>query len=297
MAIPETQLETWSHIGSVAQSSATYNGIKNTLEASNTPFGTKNYKIFLQGSYGNDTNIYSESDVDIVIQLDDCFQYDISDLSENQRQSFQNAHPTNASYTYVEFKKDVLSVLNSAYGSDVSPGNKAIKIAPTGNRRSADVIAAIQFRKYYRFNSLYDQGYHEGICFYDSASQRMVNYPKQHSENLTTKHNGTSQWFKPTARILKNVRSKLVDDNVIADNLAPSYYLEGLLYNVPANKFGTTYADTFVNSLNWIQNADRSKFVCANERYYLLWEDSPVTWRSTKCDEFLSAVIRLWNEW
>lgn len=32
-----------------------------------------NFKVFLQGSYGNDTNIYAESDVDIAIRLDNCF--------------------------------------------------------------------------------------------------------------------------------------------------------------------------------------------------------------------------------
>ena len=73
MAIPESQLETWSHQGSVTQSSNTYNTIKSVLEASTTPYADKNFEVFLQGSYGNDTNIYAESDVDIVIRLDDCF--------------------------------------------------------------------------------------------------------------------------------------------------------------------------------------------------------------------------------
>ena len=58
MPIPESQLETWSHQGSITQSSNTYNTIKNVLEASTTPYAGKNFKVFLQGSYGNDTNIY-----------------------------------------------------------------------------------------------------------------------------------------------------------------------------------------------------------------------------------------------
>ena len=82
MSIPESQLETWSHRGSITQSRDTYNTIKNVLEASNTPYAGKNLKVFLQGSYGNDTNIYTESDVDIVIRLDDCFQRDLSELTE-----------------------------------------------------------------------------------------------------------------------------------------------------------------------------------------------------------------------
>ena len=73
MTIPESQLETWSHQGSVTQSSATYNTIKNVLKDADTPYAGKSYSVFLQGSYGNDTNIYAESDVDIVIKLNDCF--------------------------------------------------------------------------------------------------------------------------------------------------------------------------------------------------------------------------------
>ena len=71
MPIPESQLDTWSHQGSITQSSTTYNAIKGALEDSTTPYAGKNFKVFLQGSYGNDTNIYAESDVDIIIRLDD----------------------------------------------------------------------------------------------------------------------------------------------------------------------------------------------------------------------------------
>ena len=286
MSIPEEQLESWSHQGSIAQSSATYSTIKNTLEASYTPYANKSYKVFLQGSYGNDTNIYSESDVDIVIQLNDCFQHDLSDLTDGQKVLFQAAH-SNATYTHVDFKRDVLSVLNNAYGRDVNPGDKAIKIARNVNRRNADVIAAIQFRRYHKFNGINDQSYDEGMCFYDSAGQQIANYPKQHSENLTRKHRETSQWFKPMARVLKNMRGKLVDDKIIASSVAPSYYLEGLLYNVPVGKFSTSYAETFANCIKWIKSADKSKFVCANEQYYLLRENCPVTWQTVKCDEYL----------
>lgn len=84
---------------------------------------------------------------------------------------------------------------------------------------------------------------------------------------------------------------------MIASGVAPSYYLEGLLYNVPDEKFGKSYVDSFVKSIDWIQEADRSKFVCANNQYYLLREDSPVTWRAANCDEFLAAAVKLWNQW
>ncbi len=200
-------------------------------------------------------------------------------------------------HTHKDFKSDVLSVLSSKYGKDVDSGEKAIAIAASGNRRKSDVIAAIQYRRYHKFLSISDQSYDEGICFYTNSGTKIANYPKQHSENLTAKHQGTSKWFKPMARILKNMRSRLITEDMLENGDAPSYYLEGLLYNVPNDKFGKSYEDTFVNTINWILDADRSKFVCANEQYYLLFEDSPVTWRTEKCDKFLNAAVELWKQW
>lgn len=296
MTIPKSQLEIWSHQGSITQSSNTYNSIKATLEATDTPYSAKNYKVFLQGSYGNDTNIYSESDVDIIIRLDDCFQHDLSQLPTEQQVAFKTTH-SEATYTQKDFKSDVLSVLSSNYGKDVNAGEKAIAIAACGNLRKSDVIAAIQYRRYHKFLSNSDQLYDEGICFYTNSGTKIANYPKQHSVNLTAKHQGTSKLFKPMARILKNMRSQLIKENMLENGDAPSYYLEGLLYNVPNDKFGKNYEETFVNAIEWILDADRSKFVCANEQYCLLFEDSPVTWRTEKCNKFLNAAVELWNQW
>lgn len=297
MSIPESQLETWSHQGSINQSSKTYNSIKSVLEAKNTPYVTRNYKVFLQGSYGNDTNIYSESDVDIVIKLNDCFQHDLSNLPIDQQDAFKASYP-DATYNLVNFKSDVQKVLSAQYGRDVDVGGgKAIKIAANGTRRKTDVIAAIQFRRYHKFFGTSNQSYDEGICFYTGSGTKIVNYPEQHSANLTGKHQRTSGWFKPMIRILKNLRSKLVTDRLLNEGSAPSYYLEGLLYNVPDNMFGVSYEKTFVNAITWICNEDRSKFICANEQYYLLHASSPVTWRSRQCDAFLKATVDLWSQW
>jgi hypothetical protein len=69
MAIPEAQLQTWSHQGSKVQSATTYDAVRTVLNDSKAPYYKHTYRIFLQGSYGNDTNIYSDSDVDIVMCL------------------------------------------------------------------------------------------------------------------------------------------------------------------------------------------------------------------------------------
>ena len=45
MAIPESQLDTWSHQGSIVQSCNTYNTIKNALEAVNLPASFLNLEL------------------------------------------------------------------------------------------------------------------------------------------------------------------------------------------------------------------------------------------------------------
>ncbi len=297
MPIPETQLATWSHQGSITQSSETYNSIKNVLEASTTPYADKNFKVFLQGSYGNDTNIYAESDVDIVICLDDCFQSDLTDLTEEERGAYKAAFK-DATYTHVEFKRDVLAVLRARYGDAVKAGHKAIMIAANGVRRKADIIVAIKYRRYSKFSSLTGAAYVEGICFWDSNGRMIANYPKQHSANLTLKHQNTNKWFKPMARVLKNIRSRLVSDGLINAGAAPSYYVEGLLYNVPDAKFASSHQECLLQVLNWyLKDASKADLVCANKQYYLLCDDYATCWNQADCDAFIQATITLWNEW
>lgn len=297
MPIPEAQLETWSHQGSIAQSSGTYNAVKNVLQANPAPYAGKRFEVFLQGSYGNDTNIFAESDVDIVIQLNDCFYSDLEGLSEPEKNAYKSAF-VDATYTLATFKQDVLSVLRAQYGGAVTEGAKAISIDANGTRRKADVLVACQFRRYFKFRSSADSSYAEGLCFFNSAGDRIANYPRYHSGNLTARHQASGKWLKPMARVLKNMRSRLVNDGLIASGVAPSYYLEGLLYNVPLDKLAGSYQDCVVNLLNWYRNeADKTNLECANEQYYLLRNNSHTCWNQPDCDAFIEAAVTLWNNW
>ncbi len=149
MAIPESQLEDWSHQGSVTQSTTTYATIRRALEAPDTNYVDKRTEIFLQGSYANDTNIYAESDVDVVIRLDSTYHYDVSALNAQELAVF-NATFIPAEYPYTEYKADVVAALQKSFGAaDVKVDKKAVKIKANGGRRSADVVVATEFRRYF----------------------------------------------------------------------------------------------------------------------------------------------------
>ena len=295
MSIPESQLDTWSHQGSIKQSCDTYDTVKRSLEADDTKYADKSCEVFLQGSYGNDTNIYAESDVDVVIRTDSIYYYDTSALNPQELQTF-NTSFTAATFTYAEYKSQVVQALQKSFGqNDANPGERAIKIKANGNRRSSDVIVATQFRRYY--SGPLGPLYVPGICFFTSTGTRIANYPKQHSANLTTKHQATNQWFKPMVRILKNMRSKLVKDGLLPVGSAPSYFIEGLLYNVPNDKFGTSYGDSFVAAVNWILAADRTKFVTPSGQHYLARDGAPECWPCSNCNSFIDEIVKLWNKW
>src|ERR1051326_3417660 len=94
MPIPEQQLDTWSGQGAIAGSRDTYATVKRALEGNDTEYNGKSYEVFLQGSYCNDTNVYAESDVDIVICLKTVFYHDLTSLSQPQQTAFHNTYPT-----------------------------------------------------------------------------------------------------------------------------------------------------------------------------------------------------------
>lgn len=295
MTIAESQLDTWSHQGSVAQSAATYQTLRGVLERADAPYGDRTYSIFLQGSYANDTNIYADSDVDLVMRLTSVYYAETSNLTEAEQAAYKRDFSP-AQYSWTQFRQEVIQQLTSAYGSAGQPGKKAVLVAGSGNRRDADVLPAAEFRRYSRYASATDRSFADGICFWLPDGTQIVNFPKQHSANCTAKHQQTNSWFKPTVRILKNMRNVMIASGELADGAAPSYFVEGMLYNVPSDKFGTSYGSTVANALNWLHACDRDTLVCANQLYKLLHPASDVTWRREAFETFLRAVIDFWNQ-
>ena len=116
MSIPEAQLDTWSKVGSQKQSTDTYGTIRNALDDKTAPYAGS-IEIFLQGSYGNDTNVYGkDSDVDIVIRSDRAYFRDLSRLSPLERASYDAKEGAGPTYPFATFKTDVIQVLKNKFG-------------------------------------------------------------------------------------------------------------------------------------------------------------------------------------
>jgi hypothetical protein len=296
MAIPESQLATWSSQGSVTQSAQTYATIKLALEAKEAAYAGKDYEIFLQGSYGNDTNVYADSDVDVVIKLNALFYRDVTRLNPEQVAAYQGAF-NDADYSLTTFKQAVVALLSKRFPNDLTVGKKALWIKPNGGRRNADVLVSAQFRRYHAFQDLSNQRYDEGLTFLMPDGTRIENFPKQHSANLTQKHQSTNKRLKPMVRVFKNMRNHMRDNKLLADGIAPSYFIEGMLYNVPDDKFSASYATTVAACHDWLEQADRTKLVCASYMHWLVRDGEHSSWPTENYTKFLAAVRNLWRIW
>ncbi len=296
MTIPEWQLETWSHQGAVKQSASTYKTIKMVLEDPKAPYASLKFNIFLQGSYGNDTNVYVDSDVDIVICLTSMFYYNINELSHTDKERYKADHPS-TSYNFQKFKKEVTDWLTYKFGIGVKVGKKAIFVPGTKDRRDADVLACVSHRHLISYSSMTSQDYHEGICFWTSNKDYIINYPKQHAKNCTSKHQATYNRFKPNVRVFKNIRNAMEDKRFIEEGVAPSYFLEGMLWNVPNEKFTSGFELFFLNALDWLSKCDPTKLVCANNHDWLIRDREPVCWNHADYETFLKSARQLWIEW
>ncbi|MFO0706086.1 MAG: hypothetical protein U0412_04450 [Nitrospira sp.] len=169
-------------------------GCQKNVPDARIPYYPKTFASFLQGSYANDTNVYRDSDVDVVMRFDSAFYHNALLLPADQYQAFAQAYPGTADYGLPEFKTQVTAWLKQKFNG-VTLGSKAVFIPGSGARRNCDVLVCAKFNYYYHFKSAYDHSVVEGICFFLKDGTQMVNFPKQHSDNCTAKHKVTNQWF------------------------------------------------------------------------------------------------------
>jgi hypothetical protein len=293
MPIPESQLQTWSNIGATTTSSLTYSAIKRALEYHRWP-SNMGFNAFLQGSYANATNIYGNSDVDIIVEDTRLYYHNLSS------EEFQRLHLTPGSHTHLDFRNELISALQSYFGSSAvdTSGTKAIKVDGNGTRLRADVLPAHEYHQYE------DEALQvKGIAFFTHpAGDQITNYPRQHIDNGQTK-NGTyrtSGFYKPTVRMFKNMREKVIDGNESLRSRYPSYFVECLTYNLPDRFFTRSKFNTFVEGATFLsealRNGDASKFTTASGWHWLFGPDS-VQWSQDDAIRFVDSLIDYWNNY
>jgi hypothetical protein len=301
MAIPPAQLETWAHQGATVASQLTHNSIRNALETADTSVVKEHtIEIFSQGSYRNSTNIYADSDVDVVALLTDTYTRDTSRLVAWQREAELRA-VTPTTYSWQNFRQDVLLSLRRYYGDAVvHGGNKAIRLDAGGGRLAADVVPAIEHRVYTSYGNalLTPTTKIEGISFWDQTGRHIVNFPKEHIKNGQGKNAilRTGGSYKPIVRMFKNARQHLIERRLLGHGLAPSYFVECLLYNVPDRLFLADRQAAMSAILSWLWNADKNQFWCQNGQVPLIGATAE-QWTMPNADAFLVMMVYMWHNW
>lgn len=291
MSIPESQLRRWSDHGPQTAAKRTHEAIHAVLDAHKWPPEMK-YEFYLQGSYRNDTNIRGDSDVDIVLETTSIFKRDDAALSPWDRQMLAG-RLSPGEHDWDEFRREALKALTAAFGQHiVGQGNKSIKLKGEGQRLPADVVVCMGYRRY---TSQYQ--YVQGIKFYALQHKRwIVNYPKLHYENGAAKSRRTGDRFKRTVRMFKNARNHLITEGKISKDLAPSYFIECLVYSAPNPAFKLGFQDTYSDIVTWMVQNDLSGLMCQNGQIPL-FGSSPEQWSLSDANALASALVTLWNDW
>jgi hypothetical protein len=125
--IAESQLEIWASQGPTAQFMNTYNRIRDNLLDRGVPYPLADTEVYLQGSYNNDTNVYGDSDVDMVLCHTGAFYDDRSRLSPEDRHAYEVCSGGAVTYGFGDFKRDATAYITRLY-NNVNAGEKALHI-------------------------------------------------------------------------------------------------------------------------------------------------------------------------
>ena len=309
MAISEQQLELWSRV----PSSSEQDKMKNTYEEIKTALkekfplneviskyiigreeGIEPYEVYLQGSYANATYIRFNSDIDVIIQFNWTWGNDLSKLDEKQLNYYKAAY-VGSNYSFLDFKKDVHRALQSYFGSDKAGWeDKCLKIGESSTRVKADVVPAFLHKNFNWFYHKGKDGYScvRGIKFFNTdTNAQIINYPKQHIDNMTAKHQNTKSSFKNVVRIWKNIKVKLIEERKFNDKTAPSYFIENLLYNITDVQYaGGSYSAIMTNILRQLftdLKLGLVNYVCANGQDRLIGSN---TWNLYDAKNFIAEA-------
>ena len=87
-----------------------------------------------------------------------------------------------------------------------------------------------------------------------------------------------------------------MSDGKIDTTVAPSYYIECLLYNVPDRLFSQQLGTTYVHVLQWLGSAQTRSFRSQSGSIEL-FGPRPEQWSVDEMRRFTAALQHLWNGW
>jgi hypothetical protein len=83
----------------------------------------------------------------------------------------------------------------------------------------------------------------------------------------------------------------------LGGDVASSYFIECMLYNVPDSYFSGSCEDAFVAAWNWLESACNPAALMCQNGEMLPFGPSPGQWSTASAQTFLVALKQLWENW
>lgn len=242
------------------------------------------FSIYAKGSYANNTNVKSDSDVDIVVECTDVCYWEEHDPAKGGHPSGNN--PYTGPWTPEKLRDEIAAALEKKFPGSVTPGSTAFEVDASSARVNADVVPSFKYKLYFS-----DGTYRQGTKVFKKDGSSIVNYPKLQLERGKAKNTRTNGYYKKTVRILKRLENELVSKGLTDE--VPSYLLECLIYNCPEEYFSRrTWRGTMQGCLADIYNhtmraePDSDRWLEANGAKYLF--HSSQKWTREQVHKFAS---------
>lgn len=222
--INSEKIQRWSKPASTTEEQKCDNALGMIKDAISTCEELKqlDFKLVPQGSYHNNTNVRTTSDVDICVKLYSTF-YSNLDAADEKARGF-----VTSSLTYDHYKQLIWSALRKKFGDSATKGKKCFKINSNHYRVDADVVPCMEYRHYNGIKSSYESG----VQFFDKSGNKIINFPEQHYTNGVKKNNLTNRKYKRIVRILKRCKYQLIEQGDKRVKNISSFGIECAIYNV-----------------------------------------------------------------
>jgi predicted nucleotidyltransferase len=258
--------------------------IRQAIDA-HAPFNNCSLEVYAKGSYANNTNVRSDSDVDIAVECTDALYWEEAELG-----IYTRGEPYEGIWTPAKLRAELISALKEKFENQVyATGSTAIQINSSSARIDADVVPCFSYRYYMKSGSW------PGTKIFKTDGKSIVNYPVQQLENGITKNKQTGYIYKKAVRLLKRIENAMAEDGACRE--LPSFFIECLAYNCPDTVFASsTWTDRLRGLLVHIWNQlqgdepNEGRWVEANDCFYLFHSDQK--WSRKDGREFANAA---WN--
>ncbi|NTV67069.1 MAG: nucleotidyltransferase [Chlorobaculum sp.] len=237
--------------------------IREAIDA-HEPFNDCSLKVYAKGSYANNTNVRSDSDVDIAVECTDVLYW-----KESKKGVHTPGKPYEGIWTPSKLRAELVSAMKAKFSDQIdTTGSTAIQINSSSARVDADVVPCFSFRYYM------EHGSRDGTKIFKTDGSSIVNYPAQQLDNGKRKNNQTGFQYKKGARLLKRIENKMAEDGVCRE--LPSFFMECLAYNCPDSVFAhSTWTDRLRGMLIHIWNdlqgeePNEGRWLEVNDCFYL----------------------------